>query len=155
MPDGKERFIALFIALYAEELQAFSGAHKSVVFAAAQRMLSGMRARIFQFRTQGVRGLPAALLLGLGVVVVLAAFVLLLFVGAAVAVGALVLSVGFALWHGLRRKLNLSGAAPQSRPLQHEPRPFFEDAPAPVGQPSATLTEAREIEVEVLPARER
>lgn len=118
-------------------------------------MLGSMRTRTIQFGTQGVSGLPAALLLGLGVVVLLAAFVLLLFVGAAVAVGALVLSVGFALWHGLRRKLNLGGAAPESTPLRHEPRPFFEDAPAPVGQPasSSALTEAREIEVEVLPRR--
>lgn len=124
-----------------------------VEFLAAQRMLNRMRARTIQFRTHGVSGLPAALLLGLGVVVVLAAFVLLLFVGAAVAVGALVLSVGFALWHGLRRKLNLSGApSPQSGPL-HEPRPFFQDAPA--GKPSATLTEVREIEVEVLPTRKQ
>lgn len=117
-----------------------------------------MRARTFQFHSQGVSGLPAALLLGLGVVVVLAAFVLLLFVGAAVAVGAVVLSVGFGLWHGLRRKLNLGGAA-DTRPASplHEPRPFFEDTPVPVGTPTpaSTLTEAREIEVEVLPARER
>lgn len=124
----------------------------SVEFLSAQRMLILMRARTIQFRTQGVSGLPAALLLGLGVVVVLAAFVLLLFVGAAVAVGALVCSVGFALWHGLRRKLNLSTPAQPGGPPQ-EPQPFFEDAPA--GKPSATLTEVREIEVEVLPTRER
>lgn len=116
-------------------------------------MLSSMRARTIQFRTQGISGLPAVLLLGLGVVVVLAAVVLLLFLGAAVAVGALALSVGFGLWHGLRRKLNLGGTAPGSSPLQGEPRPFFEDTPVPVGKPSTTLTEAREIEVEVLPRR--
>ncbi|MGV3663326.1 MAG: hypothetical protein ACO1TE_24350 [Prosthecobacter sp.] len=116
-----------------------------------------MKARTIQFRSQGVSGLPAALLLGLGVVVLVAVLVLVLFVGAAVAVGALVLSAGFALWHGLRRKLNLGGPAPESSPLQHEPRPFFEDTAVPVGRPSptSTLTEAREIEVEVLPARER
>lgn len=117
-------------------------------------MLKAMRARTIQFRTQGLSGLPAALVLILGGVVVVAALVLLLFVGAAVAVGALVLSVGFALWHGLRRKLNLGGADTRpANPLQHEPRPFFEDTPAPVGQPTSTLTEAREIEVEVLPKR--
>lgn len=116
-------------------------------------MLYVMRARTIQFRSQGVSGLPAALLLVLGGVVVVAALVLLLFVGAAVAVGALVLSVGFALWYGLRRKLNLGGTAPLRSPLQHEPRPFFADTPVPVGQPNSTLTEAREIEVEVLPKR--
>lgn len=114
-----------------------------------------MRARTFQFRTQGVSGLPAALLLVLGVLVVVAALVLLLFLGAAVAVGAVVLSLGFGLWHGLKRKLNLGGAASESSPLQREPKPFFEDHAVPVGQPGATptLTEAREIEVEVLPKR--
>ncbi len=116
-----------------------------------------MRPRTFQFRTQGISGLPAALLLGIGAVVLAAVLALVLFLGAAVAVGAVVLSAGFALWHGLRRKLNLGGAAAENSPLRHEPRPFFEDvgAPAPVGQPSSTLTEARDIEVEVLPARER
>ena len=114
-----------------------------------------MRTRSFEFRAQGVRGLPAVLLIILGLVAVVGVVALLLFVGVAVAAAALVLSAGLALWQGVRRKLNLSGSGASPLGSQHEPRPFFEEVPAQVGKPSSTLTEAREIEVEVLPAKER
>lgn len=118
-------------------------------------MNAHMKSRTFEFRTHGVRGLPAALLIALGVVGIVAVVALLLFVGVAVAAAALVISAGLALWHGVRRKLGV----PEPRPpvASYDARPFFEDAPpaAMPPSPSSTLTEAREIEVEVLPKQER
>ncbi|MFO1484202.1 MAG: hypothetical protein U1F71_12665 [Verrucomicrobiaceae bacterium] len=99
-----------------------------------------MRPRFFEFRLQGLRGLPGALLLALGVLGVLGLLALLMFVGVAVVVAGLAVSAGVALWHGLRRKLayapeqTASSAAPES---------------------VTTITEVREIEVEVLPERGR
>lgn len=114
-----------------------------------------MKSRTFEFRTYGARGLPAALLIALGLIGVLALVALLMFVSVAIAAAALVISGGFALWHGLRRKLGMPAA---QRPMaSFDVRPFFEDAPPAAMPPSSssTLTEAREIEVEVLPKQER
>lgn len=109
-----------------------------------------MKSRTFEFRTQNVRGVPSALLLVVGAIGVAALLALLLFVGAAVAVGALALSAGFALWHGVRRML-------QPGQFKNPFRPLFErDAPSPAAaevSPGALSTEVREIEVEVLPSR--
>lgn len=114
-----------------------------------------MRSRILEFRTHGVRGVPAALLIALGVVGIVALVALLLFVGVAVAAAALVVSTALALWHGLRRKLGMPAQTMWSSPA-YNARPFFEDAPPSAMPPSSssTLTEAREIEVEVLPKRD-
>ncbi len=112
-----------------------------------------MRTQIFELRSpRGVGGLSGALMLAVGVVLVLGLLALLLFVGAAVVVVALAVSAGVALWHGLRRKLG-QGQAPG--------QPLFNEAPrsaatyhAPHSGLGTTLTEAREIEVEVLPKRD-
>lgn len=107
-------------------------------------MMHPMKSRTFQFRTPRVGGLPGALLLAVVVIGVLGLLALLLFVGAAVVVGALAVSAGVALWHGLRRKLG------QARipSLFEEPGPT-----APPAASSHTLAQVREIEVEVLPKR--
>lgn len=114
-----------------------------------------MKSRVIEFRTHGVRGLPAALLIALGMVGIAAVVALLLFVGVAVAAAALVVSAGLALWHGLRRRLG--APEPQQQMPSYDARPFFEDAPPAAMPPSSSsiLTEAREIEVEVLPKQER
>ena len=92
-------------------------------------------------RTFELRGLPALLMLGVFVVVAIGIIALVLMVGAAVAVAGLALSAGAALFYALRRKLS-----PGTKPgvwLEVEP-------------PSATSSlEVREIEVEVLPQKER
>ncbi|MEZ5385909.1 MAG: hypothetical protein R3F13_10390 [Prosthecobacter sp.] len=98
-----------------------------------------MRARPIEFRVQGVRGFPGALLMVLGIVAVLSLLALLLFVGAAVVVGGLVLSGVAALVYTVRRKLAGMKA----------PRPMAENRPTEGG-----IVEVREIEVEVLPSRE-
>ena len=76
----------------------------------------------------------------LGIVAVLCVVALLLFVGAAFVVGGLVLSGVAALVYSVRRKLAGMTA----------PRPMTEDRPA-----EGSIVEVREIEVEVLPGRER
>ena len=92
-------------------------------------------------RTFELRGLPALLMLGVLVIVAIGLIALVLMVGAAVAVAGLALSAGAALFYALRRKLS-----PGTKPdVWHE-----------VEQPSATASlEVREIEVEVLPQKER
>ena len=81
------------------------------------------------------------LLLGVVVVVGISLLALLLMVGAAVAVGGLAISAVAALYYTLRRKLS-SGAKPDI---------WLEPAP-----PATTASlEVREIEVEVLPEKER
>lgn len=99
-----------------------------------------MRAKTFVFRPNGMRGLPAALALGLIAILVLGLIVLVVMVGAAVAVAGLAISAGAALYYTLRRKLAGSVAR-------------FDPPETPTS--SATLTEVREIEVEVLPGKER
>ncbi len=89
---------------------------------------------------QGVRGFPGVLVMVLGIVAVLCVLALLLFVGAAFVVGGLVLSGVAALVYSVRRKLAGMTA----------PRPMPEDRPA-----EGSIVEVREIEVEVLPGRER
>jgi hypothetical protein len=76
----------------------------------------------------------------LGIVAVLCVLALLLFVGAAFVVGGLVLSGVAALVYSVRRKLAGITA----------PSPMQEDRPV-----ESSIVEVREIEVEVLPGRER
>lgn len=92
-------------------------------------------------RTFEIRGLPAALMLGILAVVVVGVLALLLMVGAAVAVVGLTLSAGAALYYAVRRKLSPTG------PMQTWK---VEDA-----APAQTSNEVREIEVEVLPGDRR
>lgn len=99
-----------------------------------------MRAKTFDFRLNGMRGLPAVLALGLIAVLALGLIVLVVMVGAAVAAVGLTISAGAALYYTLRRKL-AGGAA------------RFD--PPGAATSSTTLTEVREIEVEVLPGKER
>lgn len=95
-----------------------------------------MRTRNFE-----IRGLPAMLLLGVIAVVAVGLVALVLMVGAAVAVGGLAISAVAALYYTLRRKL--SGP---TRDIWLEPTP-----------PTTTTAslEVRDIEVEVLPEKER
>jgi hypothetical protein len=102
--------------------------------------LLGVRARPIEFRVQGVRGFPGVLVMVLGIVAVLCVLALLLFVGAAFVVGGLVLSGVAALVYSVRRKLAGITA----------PSPMQEDRPV-----ESSIVEVREIEVEVLPGRER
>ena len=94
-----------------------------------------------RIRTFELRGLPAMLMLGVIVVVAVGILALVLMVGAAVAVAGLALSAGAALFYTLRRKL--SSAARQNVWLEPE-------KPA-----TSTSLEVRDIEVEVLPQKER
>jgi len=92
-------------------------------------------------RTFELRGLPAVLTLGMLVIAAIGIIALLLTVGAVVAVAGLAISAGAALFYGLRRKLT-TGSKPAAW-LEAEP-------------PSATSSlEVREIEVEVLPVKDR
>ena len=92
-------------------------------------------------RTFEIRGLPAVLLLGVVVVVAVGLLALLLMVGAAVAVAGLAVSAVAALYYTLRRKL--SSGAKQNIWLEPE-------------KPATTASlEVRDIEVEVLPQKER
>ena len=92
-------------------------------------------------RTFEIRGLPAMLLLGVVVVVAFGLLALLLMVGAAVAVAGLGISAVAALYYTLRRKL--SSGTKQNIWLEPE-------------KPATTASlEVREIEVEVLPEKER
>ena len=102
--------------------------------------LLGVRARPIEFRVQGVRGFPGVLVMVLGIVAVLCVLALLLFVGAAFVAGGLVLSGVAALVYSIRRKLAGITA----------PSPMQEDRPV-----ESSIVEVREIEVEVLPGRER
>lgn len=91
-------------------------------------------------RTFEIRGLPAMLLLGVIAVVGAGLIALVLMVGAAVAVAGLAISAVAALYYTLRRKL--SGP---KRDIWLEPAP-----------PATTASlEVRDIEVEVLPDKER
>jgi membrane associated rhomboid family serine protease len=92
-------------------------------------------------RTFEIRGLPAMLLLGVLVIVAIGIVALVLMVGAAVAVAGLALSAGAALYYALRRKL-MTPKRPPVWPV--------DDRPA-----SSSSLEVREIEVEVLPGKER
>lgn len=104
-------------------------------------MMRRMKSRSFAFPLPRPRGIPGALALGLIVVLVVGAAALLLLFSAAVVVTGLAVSACAALYFAARRKL--AGAFPKARQ--------FEAAPAA----TTTLTVAREIEVEVLPGRER
>lgn len=104
------------------------------------RHLVDVRARPIEFRVQGVRGFPGVLLLVLGIVAVLCVLALLLFVGAAVVVGGLVVSGVAALVYTVRRKLaGMTAQQPMPENRTNE----------------GSIVEVREIEVEVLPGRER
>ena len=92
-------------------------------------------------RTFEISGLPALLLLGVVVVVAVGLLALLLVVGAAVAVAGLAVSAVAALYYTLRRKL--SSGTQQNIWLEPE-------------KPATTSSfEVRDIEVEVLPQKER
>ncbi|WP_397379547.1 hypothetical protein [Prosthecobacter sp.] len=92
-------------------------------------------------RTFEIRGLPAMLLLGVVAVVGVGLIALVLMVGAAVAVAGLAISAVAALYYTIRRKLS-SGT---KRDIWLEPAP-----------PATTASlEVRDIEVEVLPEKER
>ncbi|MFN0079960.1 MAG: hypothetical protein ACKVY0_26135 [Prosthecobacter sp.] len=94
-----------------------------------------------KLRTFELRGLPALLLLGVLVVVAIGVIALVLMVGAALAVAGLALSAGAALFYALRRKLSPGTKS---------------DVWLEAEQPSTTSSlEVREIEVEVLPQKER
>lgn len=95
-----------------------------------------MHPRTFAFQLPRLRGLPGVLALGLGVILVLGIVVLILAVGAAVVVTGLVVSACAALYFTLRQKL--AGTFSKER--------RFETTT------STSVIEAREIEVEVLPA---
>ena len=99
-------------------------------------MIAAMRPRTFE-----LRGWPAALLLGVFAVVAVAIIALLLMVGAAVAVAGLGLSAVAALYYAVRRKLTQS----------------TKTADWSVKNPASEQTSlvVREIEVEVLPQKER
>lgn len=88
-------------------------------------------------RTIELRGWPATLMLGLLVAVVVGIIVLLVMVGAAVAVAGLAVSAVAALYYTVRRKL-----AGIKKPME------WQTAEPP---PASTAIEVREIEVEVLP----
>lgn len=96
-----------------------------------------MNSRVFAFQLPRLRGLPAVLALVLGVIAVLGIVVLVLAVGATVVVTGLAVSACAALYFTLRQKL--MGAFSKER--------RFETPPT-----STAVVEAREIEVEVLPA---
>jgi predicted lipid-binding transport protein (Tim44 family) len=103
-------------------------------------MVRAMKSRSFAFQLPRPRGIPGALALGLIVVLVVGAVALLLLFSAAVVITGLAVSACAALYFAARRKL--AGAFPKT--------PQFEAA-----QPSTSMVVAREIEVEVLPRRER
>lgn len=96
-----------------------------------------MRARTFEYRLSGLPGVLALVVLG---VLVLGLVALLVMVGAAVAVAGLAISAGAALYYAVRRKL-AAGVA------QFDPP----EDPAP----TTSISEVREIEVEVLPGSDR
>ena len=97
-----------------------------------------MKPKSFEFR---LNGLPGMLLLGVIAVIAIGVIALVLMVGAAVAVAGLALSAGAALYYALRRKLSQSTKTHDWIAAE---------------QPSATAAlEVREIEVEVLPQKER
>jgi hypothetical protein len=98
-----------------------------------------MNSRVFAFQLPRLRGLPGVLALGLGVIAVLGVLVLILAVGAAVVVTGLVVSACAALYFTLRQKL--AGTFSKER--------RFETTT------STSVIEAREIEVEVLPAAKK
>ncbi len=88
-----------------------------------------------------MRGLPAMLMLGVIAVVAVGVVAFVLMLGAAVAVAGLAISAGAALYYTLRRKLS-SGS---KRAVWLEPE-------RPVTTASLVV---RDIEVEVLPQKER
>lgn len=95
-----------------------------------------MNPRTFAFQLPRLRGLPGVLALGVGVIAMLGIVVLILAVGAAVVVTGLAVSACAALYFTLRQKL--AGTFSKER--------RFETTT------STSVIEAREIEVEVLPA---
>ena len=99
-----------------------------------------MRAKTFEFKLNGMRGIPGMLAVGLIAIVVLGLIALVVMVGAAVAVAGLAISAGAALYYTLRRKL--TGGVTRFEPPE-------------VTTASTSFTEVREIEVEVLPGKER
>lgn len=96
-----------------------------------------MRARTFE-----LRGLPGILMLGVFAIIAVGAIALVLMVGAAVAVTGLALSAGAALYYTLRRKL--TGVSKRADWLEPE---------KPAASSSSLVV--RDIEVEVLPQKER
>ncbi|HBJ84977.1 MAG: hypothetical protein Q8M07_22175 [Prosthecobacter sp.] len=96
-----------------------------------------MNPRTFAFQLPRLRGLPGVLALGLIVVLVVGAAALLLLFSAAVVVTGLAVSACAALYFTLRQKL--AGTFSKER--------RFETTTT-----STSVIEAREIEVEVLPA---
>lgn len=96
-----------------------------------------MNPRVFAFQLPRLRGLPAVLALVLGVIAVLGVVVLILVVGTAVVVTGLAVSACAALYFTLRQKL--AGAFTKEQQFETPPT-------------STAVVEAREIEVEVLPA---
>ncbi len=92
-------------------------------------------------RTFEIRGWPALLMLGVFAVVAVGVIALVLMVGAAVAVAALAISAVAALYYAVRRKLTQSTKTADWR----------------VENPASEQTSlvVREIEVEVLPQKER
>lgn len=95
-----------------------------------------MNPRTFAIQLPRLRGLPGVLALGVGVIAMLGIVVLILAVGAAVVVTGLAVSACAALYFTLRQKL--AGTFSKER--------RFETTT------STSVIEAREIEVEVLPA---
>lgn len=91
-------------------------------------------------RTFEIRGLPAVLMLGVLAVAVIGILALLLMVGAAVAVAGLAVSAGAALYYAVRRKLTQSLDSSNWKVES---------------QSTTSSSEVREIEVEVLPQKER
>ena len=112
-----------------------------------------MRPNTFQFRLgRGqARGVPSVLVLLVGGVVLAGVVALVLFLGAIVAVAGLAASVGAALYFGARRWLGkgLFAAAPRVRQVESRP------VSAASNSSSSSPLQVREIEVEVLPEKQR
>lgn len=82
------------------------------------RIFYGMRMRAFDFRTVGVRGLPAVILGGLFALVLAVIVALVAVVGMALSVGGLIASTVTMIAGGIRRRLS-SGHSSVERP-SHE-----------------------------------
>lgn len=100
-----------------------------------------MKTRTFQIHTSGVRGLPAVLLGGLLLLLIVGLVTFVVLAGAALLTVGLTASAVAAVWYAVKRRL--SGGKPQTEWLATD-------------EPVITRSlETREIEVEVVPKRDR
>lgn len=104
-----------------------------------------MKARAFEFHLNGVRGIPRVLLIVLISALILGVISLVVMIGMAVTVVGLTVSAVAMLWFAVKRALLPGGAG------------FFSPVPGPQKARSSEspTMEAIDVEVEVLPIRER